>query len=328
VNRRWFLRGLGASLLATPVSLAAQEAGKKVARVGRLSPLSRAADAPFLDAFRHGMRDLGWVEGQNLAIEARFANGTAAQLPALASELLRLNVDVILAGSTNGGIAAHKATTSIPIVMVTTGDPMAGGFIASLARPGGNVTGVTALGQELGAKGLELLAQAVPGLTRVAVLCNPTYPGTDRVLKALRDGARTLGMQLHVLEARDRRDVEAALAAASGERTRALMVLSDPMLVTHRKRIVELALDHRIPTMYAVRQYVDDGGLMFYGASLSEMYRHAASHVDRILKGARPGDIPVEQPTRFELVVNLKAARALGLAIPPSLLARADEVLE
>lgn len=328
MNRRRFLRGLGASLLAVPAAVEAQETGKKVARIGRLSPLSRATDGPFLEAFRQNMRELGWVEGQNLAIEARFADGKAAQLAAAASELVRLNVDVILAGSTSGGIAAHKATTSIPIVMVTTGDPMASGLIASLARPGGNLTGVTALGQELGAKGLELLAQAVPGLTRVAVLCNPTYPGTDRVLKALRDGARTLGMQLHVIEARDRRDVEAALPAASGERARALMVLSDPMLVTHRKRIVELAVSQRLPTMYAVRQYVDDGGLLFYGASLSEMYRHAASHVDRILKGARPGDLPVEQPTRFELVVNLKAARALGLAIPPSLLARADEVLE
>ena len=237
-------------------------------------------------------------------------------------------VDVILAGSTTGGVAAHKATSSAPIVMVTTGDPMASGLIASLARPGGNVTGVTALSQELGTKGLELLGQAMDSRGRVAVLVNPTYAGTDSLLRALREASRALSMPLPVLEVRDPQGIELAFATIAGERPRALMVLSDPLMVTHRKRIVELAAKTRLPAMYAVRQFVDDGGLMFYGASLAEMYLHAAVHVDRILKGAKPGDLPFEQPTRFELAINLKNARAIGLTIPQSLMQRADQVIE
>ena len=325
MDRRAFLGTLG--LVAVPLAAGAQESGK-VARIGRLSPLSRSTDTPSLDAFRQGMRELGWVEGRTFAIEPRFAEGKTERLPALASELVRLGVDVILAGSTTGGVAAHKATSTVPIVMVTTGDPMVSGLIASLARPGGNVTGVTALSQELGAKGLELLGQAVPGRGQVAILANSTYPGTDSLVRALHDAARALGMHLHVLEIREPKEIEGAFATTVREHARALMVLSDPMLVTHRGRIVELAAKARLPAMYAVRQFVDDGGLMFYGASLVAMYRHAAIHVDRILKGAKPGDLPFEQPTKFELVINLKTAKALGLTIPPSLLQRADQVIE
>ena len=325
MDRRAFLGTLG--LLAAPLAAEAQPA-VKIVRIGRLSPLSRSADTPFINAFREGMRELGWIEGRTFAIESRFAEGKPERLQGLASELLRLGVEVILAGSTTGGIAAHKATTTAPIVMVTTGDPMASGLIASLARPGGNVTGVTALSQELGTKGLELLGQAMDGRGRVVVLANPTYAGTDSLLRALREASRTLSMPLQVLEVRDPQGIEPAFATIAVERPRALMVLSDPLMVTHRKRIVELAAKTRLPAMYAVRQFVDDGGLMFYGASLAEMYRHAAVHVDRILKGAKPGDLPFEQPTKFELVINLKTAKALGLTIPPALLQRADQVIE
>jgi putative ABC transport system substrate-binding protein len=328
MHRRRFLRLLSVGLFAAPRATEAQEASRKVARIGRLSPLSSASDAPFLAAFRHGMRDLGWVEGQSYVIESRFAAGQTERLPELASDLARLKVDVIVAGSTTGGIAAHKASATIPIVMVTTGDPLASGLIQSLARPGGNVTGVTALGQQLGAKSLELLGQAIPGLVRVAVLFNPTYTGSEALVKTLHGAARGLGMQLQTVEVRHPGEIDGAFVAASGERARALMVLSDPMLMDNRKRIVELAARHRLPAVYAVRRYVDDGGLMFYGASLSSLYRHAASHVDRILKGARPGDLPVEQPTKLELVVNLKTAKALGITISPALLARADQVIE
>jgi putative ABC transport system substrate-binding protein len=329
MDRRGFLRNLSAGLLlAAPCAGEAQEATKKVARIGRLSPLSSASDAPFLDAFRQGMRDLGWVEGQNFLIDSRHAAGQTERLAELASELVRLKVDVIVTGSTTGGIAAHKVTATIPIVMVTTGDPLASGLIQSLARPGGNVTGVTALGQQLGAKSLELLGQAIPGLVRVAVLFNRAYTGSESLVRTLHEAARGMGMQIHAVEARQPGEIDGAFAAASRERARGLMVLSDPMLVDNRKRIVELAARHRLPAIYAVRQFVDDGGLMFYGASLSSLYRYAASHVDRILKGARPGDLPVEQPTKLELVVNLKTARALGIAISPAFLSRADQVIE
>jgi putative tryptophan/tyrosine transport system substrate-binding protein len=278
MNRRAFLGVLG--VIAEPLLAEAQPAGK-IARIGRLSPLSRSADAPFMNAFREGMRDQGWIEGRTFAIESRFAEGKPERLQGLASELLRLGVDVILAGSTTDGT-----------------------------------------------KGLELLGQAMESRGRVAVLVNPTYAGTDSLLRALHEAGRALSMPLQVLEVRDPRGIESTFATIGADRPRALMVLSDPVMVTHRKRIVELAAKARLPAMYAVRQFVDHGGLMFYGASLAEMYRHAAVHVDRILKGAKPGDLPFEQPTRFELVINLKTARTLGLTIPPSLLQRADQVIE
>jgi len=314
-------------VLVTSVIADAQGAGK-VVRIGRLSPLSAEADSLYLDAFRNGLRDLGWVEGKSFAIESRFAGGRFERLPELAADLVRQRVDLILTGSNQGALAAKRATSTIPIVMVTTGDPVADGVVTSLARPGGNITGVTALGQSLNAKRLELIKEAVPGVTRVAILANPDSPYTSPLLKEKDAAARRLGLQLPILEARDPAGLEKAFAAAAVERAGALMVQTDILFVTHRRRIVELAARSRLPTVYGDRESVEAGGLMFYGASLPTMYRDAAAYADRILKGARPADLPVEQPTKLELLINLKTAKALGLTIPPSVIGRADHLVE
>jgi putative ABC transport system substrate-binding protein len=313
--------------LAAPLPADAQGAGKLV-RIGRLSPLSAETDSPNLEAFRKGLRELGWVEGKTFTIEGRFADGRSERLPGLAAELVRRRVDVILTGSNPGALAAKKATATIPIVMVTTGDPVGAGLVTSLARPGGNVTGVTALGQMLNAKRLELIKEAVAGVTRVAVLTNPRSIYTAPFLREKEGMSRSLGLQLPILEARDPGGFEKAFTALTTERAGALMVQTDAMFITHRRRIVELAARSRVPTIYGDREFVDAGGLMFYGATLANLYHDAASYADRILKGARPADLPVEQPTKLELVINLKAAKALGLTIPPSVLGRADHLVE
>ncbi len=314
-------------LLVAPLAAEGQQTGK-ISRVGRLSPGSASTDAPNLAALRQGLRDLGWVEGRNITIEIRFAEGKVDRLPELAAELVRLKVDVIVSGSTPGALAAKNATATIPIVMVTTGDPVASGLIGSLARPNGNVTGLTALGRELSAKRLQLLKEAFPGVTRVAVLSNPDSPENPPLVKGLEVAARSLGVQLRALEVRDPTEFEKAFAAITRERAGAIMMLTDPLFNTHRRRIVELVAKSRLPAMYGFRQDVDAGGLMFYGATLADMYYRAATYVDKILKGAKPADLPVEQPTKFELVINLKTAKALGLTIPQSLLRRADQVIQ
>jgi putative ABC transport system substrate-binding protein len=327
MDRRTFIGVVTGGILAAPLGSVAQPAGKTV-RIGRLSPLSAEADVPLLAAFRSGLRDLGWVEGEKFSIQARYADGNPNQLPELAAELVRQRVDIILAGSNQGALAAKKATGMIPIVAVTTADPVGGGLVASLARPGGNITGVTALGQGLSAKRLELLKEAVPRATRVAVLTNPASPNTGPFVKESEGVARALGIQLQLAQARDPSEFEAAFATMSSKRAEALMVLADVTFITHRKRIVELAALSRLPAVYGERDFVDAGGLMFYGASLTDTYRRAAVYVDKILKGAKPADLPVEQPTKFELVINLKTAKALGLTIPQPLLLRADEVIQ
>ena len=314
-------------LLAAPLAPEAQQTGK-ISRVGRLSPVSASVDAPLLAAFRQGLGDLGWVEGRNITFETRFAEGRADRLPELAAELVRLNVDVIVSGATPGALAAKNATATIPIVMVTTGDPVASGLIGSLAKPSGNLTGLTVLGRGLSAKRLQLLKEAFPRVTRVAVLSNPTNPETEPMVKGLEVAARSLGVQLRVLEVRDPTEFAKAFAAISRERAGAIMVLTDLLFNTHRRQILELAAKSRLPATYGFRQDVDAGGLMFYGAALADMYYGAATYVDKILKGVKPADLPVEQPTKFELVINLKTAKALGLTIPPSMLARADRVIE
>jgi putative ABC transport system substrate-binding protein len=320
---------LALSFALTPFAADAQEqTARKTARIGRLSPLSAGTDAPNLEAFRKGLRDLGWVEDRDFTLEARFADGNPDRLPELAVELARRHVDLILAGSTQGALAAKKATSTIPIVMVTTGDPIEGRLVASLARPGGNLTGVTALGQVLSMKRLELLKEAVPGVSNVVVLANPTSPYTAPFLRGRDSAARTLGIHLRVLEARDPTTVEQAFAAMAKEHAGALMVLTDVMFINHRRRIVELAAKNRLPAVYGERQFVEVGGLMFYGASLADMYNRAAVYADKILKGTKPADLPIEQPTKLELVINMKTAKALGLTIPPTVLLQADHVIE
>lgn len=310
-----------------PLSADAQGTGK-IVRIGRLSPLSAETDSPNLDAFRKGLRELGWVEGKSFTIESRFADGRSERLPELAAELVRQRVDVILTGSNPGALAAKKATTTIPIVMVTTGDPVAAGLVTSLARPGGNVTGVTALGQMLNAKRLELIKEAVPGVTRVAVLTNPRSAYTAPFLQERDSMGRRLGLQLPLLEASDPGGFERAFAGLATERAGALMVQTDAMFITYRRRIVDLAARSRVPAIYGEREFVDAGGLMFYGATLAHLYHDAAVYTDRILKGARPADLPVEQPTKLELIINLKVAKALGLTIPASVIGRADHLVE
>jgi putative ABC transport system substrate-binding protein len=326
VLRRSFLLGT-ASLAAAPLAAWAQPPGKAM-RIGRLSPLSAETDKPFMDSFRQALEGLGWVEGRTFTLVSRFAEGQPDRLPALAAALVQDGVDLILVGSNPGALAARNATHTVPIVMVTTGDPIGGGIVTSLAHPGGNLTGVTALGGALSAKRLEALKGAVPGVQRVAVLVNPVAPYTEPFLKEREAAARDLRLKLQVLEARTRDELSAAFEAMARERAEALMVLTDVMFITERRTIIELATRRRLPAVYFDRQFVDAGGLMFYGASLAHLYRRAAVYVDKILKGVRPADLPIEQPTTFELVVNLRAARAIGVKLPSVFLQRADQVIE
>jgi putative ABC transport system substrate-binding protein len=265
--------------------------------------------------------------GQNIILEPRYAEGKPERLSSLAAELVRLKVEVIVAGSTPGVMAAKSATEAIPIVIVTTGDPVAGGLVASLAHPGGNITGLTALGQELAGKRLEVLKDAVPKISRVAVLSNPMNPDSGLSLKGVEVAARALGLQVRVQEIRDPADLDKAFEAMVREGAKALMVLPDPMYVSEARRIVVLSAKSRLPAMYAHKEFVDAAGLLFYGASLGDMWRRAAIYVDKMLKGAKPADLPVEQPRKFEFVINLKAAKQIGLTIPPNVLARADSVI-
>jgi putative ABC transport system substrate-binding protein len=285
--------------------------------------------SPFLDAFRQGLRELGWVEGQNIVIDYRFAEGRFDRLPDLAAELVRLKVDIIVAVPTPAAVAAKNATGTMPIVAISVGDPVGIGLIASLARPGGNVTGSSySVGLEIGGKQLELLKETVPKVRRVAILSNPGNPGQPLSIRELNVAARSLGVQLQLLEARGPNEFDGAFAAMATERVGALLVVADSLFVLHRSRLADLAARSRLPAVYGSRDTVEAGGLMSYGPSLRDLYRRSATYVDKILKGAKPGDLPVEQPTKFELVINLKTAKALGLTIPQSLLQRADEVIQ
>jgi putative tryptophan/tyrosine transport system substrate-binding protein len=301
---------------------------KKVPRIGVFLPASASASAQLLEAFRQGLYRHGYVVEQNLTLETRYAEGKVEGFAGLAAELVHLKVDVIVVGSTPGVMTVKNATGAIPIVMVTTGDPVASGLVSSLARPGGNITGLTALGQELGGKRLEVLKETVPKVSLVAVLSNPTNPDSSLSLKGVEAAARALGVQFRVHEVHDPTEFDKAFESITHEGARALMVLPDPMFVSQRGRIVALAAKSRLPAMYAHLEFVDAGGLMFYGASLADMWRSAATYVDKILKGAKPANLPVEQPKKFELVINLKAAKQIGLTIPPNVLARADKVIK
>jgi putative ABC transport system substrate-binding protein len=328
INRRVFIGTFMGSLLAAPLAAEAQQTAK-IARIGWLG--DRPAAGPRLEGFFKGLRDLDYVEGRNLMIEYRYAEGKPERYPALAAELVALKVDVIVSANTLGTLAAKQATKTIPIVFVGAADPVQSGLVTSLARPGGNATGLSALSPELVGKCLELLAQAVPGVSRVAVLWQPGAQGerTDKdMLKGADVAARALGMRLQFVEARGPTEFDRAFSDMTRARADALTVLGSAMFNNERRRLVDLAAKNRLPAVYSGRASVDAGGLMSYGPNIADLWRRAATYVDKIFKGAKPADLPVEQPTKFELVINLKTAKALGLTIPPSLLARADQVIE
>jgi putative ABC transport system substrate-binding protein len=326
MNRRAFVTGLGA-VLAAPLGAEAQPAGK-VSRIGVLAHSSATLYRGYVDALREGLRELGWIEGQNLVIEYRFSDGHRDRLASLAAELVSLKVDVIVATPTPPAVVAKSATATIPIVMVNAGDPVGVGLVASLARPGGNVTGLSfSVGVDYG-KVLELLLEAVPKARRVAILTNPANPVQPLLVRDLKTAGQSLGIPLLFLEAGGADDIERAFVTVAKERVGALLVVGDSVLGLHRTKIATLAAKNRVPAAYGARENVDAGGLMSYGPNVLANFKRAAVFVDKILKGANPADLPVEQPTKFELVVNLKTAKALGLTIPPSLLLRADQVIE
>src|SRR5262245_402969 len=316
------------AILVPPLAVEGQRAGN-VPRVAYLNASSADNAIGVVEAFRQGLRELGYIEGQNIVIEYRWADGRFDRLPALAAELVRLTVDVIVAPNTPAALAAKNATSTIPIILVTSGDPVGSGLVASLARPGGNVTGLSLTPTlAITGKQLELLKQAFSTLSHVAVLANPANPPTADLLTETELAARSLGVQLRVVQVREPKQFDDAFATMKNERVPALLVIPDPLVNDSRGRIVAFAATNRLPAIYPYRTFVDAGGLMSFGVDLFDLSRRAATYVDRILKGAKPADLPVEQPTKFELVVNLKTAKTLGLTIPPSVLGRADEVIE
>lgn len=315
------------TMLAALPPVADAQPARKTPKVAYLSA-SSAINAN-LEAFRKGLSELGYVEGRNILIEYRWAEGRFDRLPALAAELVRLGVNVIVAANTPAALAAKNATSTIPIILVTSGDPVGSGLVASLARPGGNVTGLSLTPTPaISGKHLGLLKEAFPTITNVAVLANPANPPTAGLLKEIELAARSLGLRLRVVPVREPNEFDDAFATMKNERVPALLVIADPLVADSRDRIVAFAAANRLPAIYPYRLFVDAGGLMSYGADIRDLNRRAATYVDRILKGTKPAELPIEQPTKFELVVNLKTAKALGLTIPPSLLLRADHVLE
>ena len=313
------------AFLALSLPAAAQQ--PKIPRIGYLSVLSPSSDSARLEAFRQGLHELGYVDGQSMTIESRYAEGQLARLPDLAVQLVRLKVDVIVAGGSTAIRAAKNATKLIPIVMAHGSDPVALGYVASLARPGGNITGLTHLAPELGGKRLELLKNIIPQLTRVAILTDPGTGGHAPQMKELEVAAPALGLQLQAVEVRAPNELENAFSAMMTGRAGAFIGLQQPTLDRLRGRIVDLAAKHRLPAMYPNSEYVERGGLMCYAADIVAMFRRSAVYVDKILKGAKPAELPVEQPTKFEFVINLKAAKRIGLTVPPNVLARADKVI-
>jgi putative tryptophan/tyrosine transport system substrate-binding protein len=328
IDRRTFLAGTGAMLLAAPLAAEGQSQARP-ARVGFVEAGSLSANRHFLDAFRQGLRDLGYVEGQGVVIEDRWADGRSERFPALIAELIGLKVDVIVQASTPGALAAKKATSTVPVVFWGVSDPVGIGVVATLGRPGGNMTGLV-LGFEdgLAGKWVELLREAVPKVTHLAVLWNPEAGGAESRVKELHTAAGVLKLTLHVFEARNVNEFDGAFAAMARAHLGGLIVVPDPLTLRHRDQIVRLAAQTRLPATYGFLEFARAGGFIAYGPSVADQARRAAAYVDKILKGAKPGDLPVEQPTKFELVINLKTAKALGLTIPPSLLARADEVIQ
>jgi ABC-type uncharacterized transport system substrate-binding protein len=326
-NRK--LVGIVALIIAFAMcgAVATAQQATKIARIGYLTGATPIGQAARIEAFRQGLRELGYVEGKNIVVEYRYAEEKLDRLPALAAELVRLKVDVIVTGGSGNTRAAKEATNTIPIVMAQDSDPVANGFVTSLARPGGNITGLATLAPEIGGKQLEILKEIVARLSRVAVFGTSTVPGNGQNLRETELAADAFKVQLQYLDVLDPKNIETAFQAAGKGRADALLVLSGPIFTSHRTQIVELAARSRLPAMYFRQEFVEDGGLMTYGASLNDLVRRAATYVDKILKGAKPADLPVEQPTKFEFIINLKAAKQIGLTIPPNVLARADKVI-
>ena len=326
MKRREFITLLGGTAATWPLAARAQMQ-RKMARIGYLGAGSRTVSPNPREAFLQGLRDLGYVEGQNFVLVDRYAEGRLERIPELVAELVGLKMDVLVAGISQAALAAKKATGTIPIVMVGA-DPVGLGLVASLARPGGNVTGLSYFNEAIIAKRLQLLKELVPWLARLAVLRNPMMAAHATFWQETEVAARTLGVTLQPIEVRGPDDFEGAFAAATRGNAQALIAFDDTLTFAHRPRIVALAASSRLPAMYGLRQFPDDGGLMSYGPSFVDLFRRAATYVDKILKGAKPADLPIEQPTKFELVINRKTANALGLTVPPTLLARADDVIE
>ena len=327
MRRRDFIIVLAGAMAAWPLAGRAQQKAMPV--IGVLSATSSSTSSgPFMGAFRQGLREAGYVEGQNLAIEYRWAEGHYDRLPALAADLVGRKVDLIMASSPPSALAAKSATSTIPIVFRSGADPVADGLVASLARPGGNLTGVSFVADELTAKRLELLSELVPRARVIALLMNPNNATAERVIRDVQEAARTKGLQLHVLKASSESEIDTAFASLVQLHAGALVVGADPFLSSRREQLVALASRHAVPAIYAWREFADAGGLISYGASLTSAYRLVGTYAGKVLKGAKPADLPVQQPTTIELVINLSTAKALGLTVPQSMLMRADEVIK
>ena len=326
-NRKWV--GILAILLLLMgcVETAQAQQPAKVPRIGFLGALSPSSISARIEAFSQGLRELGYVEGKNIVIEWRSAEGKFDRVPALAAELVQLKVEVIVAAGPTDTRAAKQATITIPIVMGFDNDPVGNGFVANLARPGGNITGLATLAPEISGKRLELLKEIVPKLSRVAVFGSSTEPGSAQALKETKAAAGAFGVQLHYLDVLDPKDIETKFREASRRRADGVLALNSPVLNSQRPQLADLAAKYRLPAMSGQPEYVESGGLMAYGPSITDLFRRAATYVDKILKGAKPADLPVEQPTKFEFIINLKAGKQIGLTIPPNVLARADKVI-
>jgi len=322
-----FIYSLAAAFLCASSSIVGAQQPAKVPRIGYLTGVSLTADSPRVEGFRQGLRELGYVEGKTITIEYRYADGKFDRLPALAAELVRLKVDVIVSAGATNTRAAKEVTTTIPIIMAQDPDPVGNGFVASLARPGGNITGLSSLTADLSGKRLELLKEILPKLARLAVLGTSASPGMAQQLRETELAAGAFGIPFQFFDILAPKDIDAEFRAAIKWRADAVLVLRGPVLTSQRTQVVELAVKNRLPATYPETEYVEAGGLMSYGVSNIDLFRRAATYVDKILKGANPADLPVEQPIKFELIINLKAAKQIGLTIPPNVLARADKVI-
>jgi putative ABC transport system substrate-binding protein len=322
-----FLFWLLTTVLLTTVLIAEAQQPTKSPRIGFLSATSASSQSLRVEAFRQGLRELGYVEGKNIVIEWRFAEGKADRLRELVAELVRLKVDVIVTGGPPPTRAAKQATSTIPIVMAFDDDPVGSGFAASLARPGGNITGLSTYFPEISGKQLELLKEIIPKLSRVAVLGNASQPGHPQALREINLAADGFRVQVQYLQVRGTQDIDSAFRAASKERADGVLVLSTAVLFLERKQVADLAVKNRLPAIYGRPEYVENGGLMYYGPIYTDLFRRAATYVDKILKGTKPTDIPIEQPMKFDFIINLKAAKQIGLTIPPNVLVRADKVI-